>query len=89
MHVQKHLQLDRMRNCNYDVHKWLNIELTVVVELGWGWTNCCANVNSAVRNVPKRLRKTVIHFLSVVYTANNQNNVMLLLYYIILLYYIM
>ncbi len=53
MHVQKHLQF-------VGRNEKLLLWCAQMTKCCGGWTKCCANVNSDVRNAPKRLRKTVI-----------------------------
>jgi len=53
MHVQKHLQF-------VGRNEKLLLWCAQMAKCCGGWTNCCANVNSDVRNAPKQLRKTVI-----------------------------
>ncbi len=52
MHVQKHLQF-------VGRNEKLLLWCAQMTKCCGGWTKCCANVNSGVRNAPKRLRKTV------------------------------
>ncbi len=51
MYQSNHNLFKRMRNCFYDVHKWL--------EWCGGWTSSFENFISVLRNAPKQLRKTV------------------------------